>query len=113
MMGSDERLEMLAAVRHKAAQYAKTFDGTPWKPDQLSDVGWLILVGVPWLLDQVEREGKQDGKGGDADRDPGAQFEVSHLGESVNVSVRLHAGWRLGLRLSAGGEGVKAEGGQR
>jgi hypothetical protein len=41
-----------------------------WHESQLSDSAWLALVGVPWLLQQVENNGKNDGGNGNPDSDP-------------------------------------------
>jgi hypothetical protein len=84
--------------RYKA--YAKLFDH-PWSVDQLSDSGWLCLVAVPWLLQQMENDGKNHRSNRDANGDPGAdsvrasqpplQFVLSEDSHSSSVHVVVSA----------------------
>jgi hypothetical protein len=62
----------MALIRERQARYAATFEGTAWLPSQLSDVAYLAMVDVPWLLTQLE--GNRHGQGHKADDDgkPGA-----------------------------------------
>lgn len=69
-IGSDRQF-MLAEIERRQAAHAAMFT-MPWSEDQLSDSGWFSLVAVPWLLQQVEDNGKSDGKNGNANCDPGS-----------------------------------------
>lgn len=60
---------VLATIWTRQQEYARCFDGCPWTADQLSDHAWLAMVAVPWLLNEVE----QNGKNGDAQSDPRAE----------------------------------------
>jgi hypothetical protein len=63
-----DRRQMLHAIVRRQREYARLFQNTPWRPDELSETGWLCLVAVPWLLKEVQQQGQQ----GNADGNPGA-----------------------------------------
>lgn len=65
-----DREHMLFVIRQRQAKYAALFAGDGWKPDQLSDIGWLGLIGVPWLLYEMENNGQNHGKDRNADCQP-------------------------------------------
>jgi hypothetical protein len=50
-MSNEKRLE---EIRQKQAAYAKLM-GNGWEPHQLSNMGWLCLIDVPWLLSELEK----------------------------------------------------------
>lgn len=58
-------------IRTRLAEYTRVFDGTPWKPDELSNSGWLCLIGVPWLLQQLKNQGQGQGHNRDTEGNPG------------------------------------------
>lgn len=116
-MSTAER-ELLATIRARANDYARGFHGTQWHPDELSDLGWLCLVAVPYLLHKVENQGQHGNANGNPTADgiglpqtpvqfvqaeqaltlttavvpsgnPFAKFLVVHLAKLVGV--RFHA----------------------
>ena len=67
-----DRESMLLAIKQRQAKYAANFAGDGWEPDQLSDIGWLGLIGVPWLLYEMENNGQNHGRNRNADSQPGS-----------------------------------------
>ena len=65
-----DREHMLVVIRQRQAKYAAKFAGDGWEQDQLSDIGWLGLIGVPWLLYEMENNGQNHGKDRNADCEP-------------------------------------------
>lgn len=65
-----DRESMLATARLKQAEYAALFNKTPWAETELSNSGWLCLIGVPWLLDEVENHRQGDSQDRNADCKP-------------------------------------------
>lgn len=63
---------MLSVIRQRQAKYAALFNGHGWAEDELSDLGWLGLIGVPWLLEKVQNNGQNNGRNRDSDSHPGA-----------------------------------------
>jgi hypothetical protein len=58
-------------IIRRQTNYAKLM-GEGWKPDELSDLGWLCLVAVPWLLQEVENNRQNHGSDRDANSSPRA-----------------------------------------
>lgn len=65
-----DREHMLTAIRRRQAEYAAIFNGSGWLKDELSNIGWLSLVAVPWLLYEMENNGQNHGRNRDADSHP-------------------------------------------
>ena len=63
---------MLERIETAQRKYAVLFADDGWKEDELSNIGWLGLVGVPWLVAIVQNEGRNEGKDRDTNGDPGA-----------------------------------------
>jgi hypothetical protein len=49
---------MIGKIRALQANHARLFDHR-WSEDELTESDWLLLVGIPWLLDEVERNRKE------------------------------------------------------
>lgn len=49
-----DRPLVITKIKEAQTRYAALFQSTPWEEEQLSDIGWLCLMAVPWLLDEVE-----------------------------------------------------------
>lgn len=62
---------MLTVIRQRQEKYAAIFNLCAWSPDELSNIGWLGLVGVPWLLNEVEDNRENSGKNRNTDCQPG------------------------------------------
>lgn len=69
--GAEINISMKNEIIKRQANYARLM-GNEWTQDQLSDMGWLCLVAVPWLLHEVENNRKDNGSDGDANGNPGA-----------------------------------------
>ncbi|AAZ97166.1 hypothetical protein Tbd_1213 [Thiobacillus denitrificans ATCC 25259] len=65
-----DREYMLATTRQRQAKYAALFKGQAWAENELSDGGWLCLIGVPWLLYEMENNRKSNGENRNADCQP-------------------------------------------
>ena len=52
---------MLERIRSRQTRYAANFARDNWHEDELSDIGWLGLVAVPWLLAQLDGDGNNQG----------------------------------------------------
>ena len=65
-----DREYMLATAKLKQAEYAALFNKTPWAENELSNIGWLCLMGVPWLLNEVERHRQGDSQDRNTDCQP-------------------------------------------
>jgi hypothetical protein len=61
---------MLLAKKQRQAKYATLFAGAGWEPGQLSNTGWVGLIGVPQLLYEMENNGQDHGKDRNADCQP-------------------------------------------
>lgn len=51
----------LGLIRSRQTRYAANFARDNWHEDELSDIGWLCLVAVPWLLAQLDGDGNNQG----------------------------------------------------
>ena len=65
-----DREHMLTVMRRRQAKYAALFNGHDWSENELSNIGWLPLIGVPWLLYEMENNGESNGKDRNSDRQP-------------------------------------------
>lgn len=65
-----DREYMLATTKQRQAKYAGLFNGQAWAENELSDCGWLCLIGVPWLLYEMENNRESNGKDRNADCQP-------------------------------------------
>ena len=65
-----DREYMLATAKLKQAEYAALFNKTPWAENELSNSGWLCLIGVPWLIDEMENNRERNGKDRNTDCQP-------------------------------------------
>jgi len=59
-------------INHRQLRCAAVFAGTARHPDELSEGGWLCLVAVPWLLEEVQKHRQAHGHRGYADGNPRA-----------------------------------------
>lgn len=65
-----DREYMLATAKLKQAEYAALFNKTPWAENELSNSGWLCLIGVPWLIDEMENNRESNSKDRNTDCQP-------------------------------------------
>ena len=65
-----DRPRVITKIKEAQRRYAALFEGTPWEEEQLSDIGWLCLMAVPWLLDEVENNREHHRENGNADGNP-------------------------------------------
>ena len=65
-----DRNLVIAKIKESQARYAALFVKTPWDEEQLSDVGWLCLMAVPWLLHEVENNRENQSGHGNANGNP-------------------------------------------
>ncbi|MDP3165798.1 MAG: hypothetical protein Q8N06_10150 [Hydrogenophaga sp.] len=65
-----DREHMLTVIRRRQAKYAAISNGHEWSENELSNIGWLSLVGVSWLLCEMENNGESNGKDRNSDRQP-------------------------------------------
>lgn len=63
------RLEL---IRHRQSRYAALFAETNWCEDELSNIGWLGLVAVPWLLAQLDGDGNHQSDNRNCNSNPGS-----------------------------------------
>jgi len=54
MKRPDDYERMIDKIKQQQAAHAKLFKNSPYTEDMLSDVGWLCLVAVPWLLNVLQ-----------------------------------------------------------
>ncbi len=62
---------MLELIRSRQTRYAANFARDNWHEDELSDIGWLCLVAVPWLLAQLDGNGNNQGNNRNGNSYPG------------------------------------------
>ena len=65
-----DREHMLFVIRQRQAKYAALFNGHGWAENELSNIGWLSLIGVPWLLYEMENNRESNGENRNSDCQP-------------------------------------------
>lgn len=69
LRGNDRRA-FCERIRQAQRRYARLFACSPWTECELSDEGWLGLVAVPWLLNELGEGGEQQGERRNAEGNP-------------------------------------------
>ena len=57
-------------IRQRQAKYAALFNGHGWAENESSNIGWLPLIGVPWLLYEMENNRESNGGNRNSDCQP-------------------------------------------